>query len=202
VPERLTARLLLAGLFAVAGLCACSHPADRAPPGYADACWGGRDNYPRYIAFTNRRLVVSVPATEEDWPRLSRIVKEVAAAHDLVVFDTSESGPHLRAVMVEGCHPSGISLMLDKRIWVNSAATDHHPGEVQIAIYTYRPDARFEPVEDTLVTKLQATWNDAKVERFPALPPSKKALPDTVHRLLVQECDGAPAPKPDYCEGL
>lgn len=202
MPDRRIEPLLLAGLLAALTLCACSHPADRVPPGYADACWGGRDNYPRYIAFSNRRVVVSVPATEKDWPQLSRIVKNVAAGHGLSVFDTSESGPQLRALMVEACHQSGISLMLDKRIWANPAATDHHPGEVVIALYTYRPEAPFEPVRDTLVKMIQATWKDAKVERFPALPPSKKALPDTVHRLLVQECAEAPAPKPDYCEGF
>ena len=200
--ERLTVRLLLAGLFAAASVCACSHPADRVPPGYADACWGGRDNYPRYIAFTDRRLVVSVAAGEKDWPSLAGIVKGVAAEHGLEIFDSSESGPHLRAVIIDACHASGISLMLDKRIWADSAGTDHHPGEVQIALYTYRPDAPFEPVGDTLVTKLQATWKDAKVERFPAVPPSKKALPDSVRHLLVQECAEAEPSKPDYCEGL
>jgi hypothetical protein len=202
VPEPLTVRLLLAGLFAVISVCACSHPADRAPPGYADACWGGRDNYPRYIAFSNRRLVVSVPAEEKDWPLLTGIVRDVAAEHGLEIFDSSESGPHLRAVIVEACHASGISLMLDKRIWVNSAATDHHPGEVQIALYTYRWEAPFDHVGDTLVKKMQATWKDAKVERFPARLPSMKALPDEVGRRLVQECAEAKAPKPDYCEGL
>jgi len=51
------------------------------------------------------------------------------------------------------------------------------------------------------VKKIQATWKDAKVGRFPALPPSEKALPDTVRHLLVQECGEAGAPKPDYSEG-
>ena len=101
-------RLLVAALLAAMSFLACSHPADRVPPGYADACWGGRGNYPRYIAFSDRRVGILVPATENDWPQLSLIVKEVAAEHGLVVFDTSESGPHLRAVMVEACHPSGI----------------------------------------------------------------------------------------------
>lgn len=202
MPERLTPRLLLAGLFAAAAACACGHPADRVPPGYADACWGGRDNYPRYIAFSDRRVGILVPATEKDWPHLSRIIKEVAAEHGLVVFDTSQSGPDLRAVMVEACHSSGISLRLDERIWANLPPSGHHPGEIEISLYTYRPEARFEPVEDSLVTKLQATWKAAKVERFPSLPPSKKALPDAVRHLLVQECAEAQAPKPDYCEGL
>ena len=195
-------RLFCAGLLALATLYACGHPADRVPPGYADACWGGRDNYPRYIAFSNRRVVVSVAATEKDWPQLKRIVEAVAAEHALSIFDTSEYGPNLRALMVTACHQSGISLMLDKRIWADPAATDHHPGEVQIALYTYRPEAPFEPVGDSLVKKVQATWKDAKVERFPAVPPSKKALPDTVYSLLVRECAVAEAPKPDYCEGL
>jgi hypothetical protein len=197
-----TARLLLAGFFAATSVCACSHPADRVPPGYADACWGGRDNYPRYIAFSDRRLVVLVPAAEKDWPQLSRIVKEVAAEHGLVVFDTSESGTSLRMVRVEACHSSGISLMLDERIRVNQPPSPHHPGEIEVALYTYRPEARFEPIGDSLVTKLQASWKDAKVERFPAIPPSKKALPDKVRDLLVQECAEAKVPRLDYCEGF
>lgn len=183
-------------------MCACSHPADRVPPGYADACWGGRDNYPRYVAFSDLRVAILVPATEKDWPQLSRVVKEVAAETGLVVFDTSESGPNLRAVMVEACHSSGLTLRLDERIWANLPPSEHHPGEVEINLYTYRPEARLEPVGDTLVKKIQATWKDAKVEHFPALPPSKKALPDAVRHLLVQECAEAKAPKPDYCKGL
>ena len=189
-------------MLAAVSMCACSHPADRAPPGYAEACWGGRDNYPRYIAFSDRRVAILVPATEKEWPRLSGIVKEVAAETGLIVFDTSESGPNLRSVMVEACHPSGISLRLDDRIWLNMPPSGHHPGEVEITLYTYRPDARVEPVGDTLVKKIRATWKNAKVEYFPALLPSKKALPDTVRHLLVQECAEAGTPEPDYCEGL
>ena len=202
MPEQLTARLIFSALLAAASVCACGHPADRVAPGYADACWGGRDNYPRYIAFSDRRVAILVPATEKDWPQLSRVVKEVAAEHGLVVFDTSEYGPHLRAVMVEACHSSGISLRLDERIWANKPPSEHHPGEVEVTLYTYRPEARFEPVGDTLVKKIQATWKDAKVEHFPALPPSKKALPDSVRYLLVQECAVAKTPRPDYCSGL
>ena len=202
MPERLFSHLLFGALLVAASVSACSHPADRVPPGYADACWGGRDNYPRYIAFSDRRVAILIPATEKDWPQLSRVIKEVAAEHGLVVFDTSESGPDLRAVMVQACHASGISLRLDERIWANMPPSEHHPGEVEITLYTYRPDAPVEPVGDTLVKKIQATWKDAKVERFPALPPSKKALPDTVRYLLVQECAEAKPPKPDHCEGL
>lgn len=202
MPERPTPRLLLAGLFAAATLCACSSPADNTPPGYADACWGGRDNFSRFIAFSDLRLVVSVAAEEKDWPLLAGIVREVAIQHGLEIFDTSESGPDLRAVMVEACHAAGIMLMLDKRISVNPPMTDPNPDVVEIFLYTYRPEVPFEPVGDTLVKKIQATWKGAKVERFPALLPSKKALPDAVRRLLVQECTETKAPKPDFCAGL
>jgi hypothetical protein len=198
-------RIFLAGLMAAASLGACGHPADRVPPGYADACWGGRGNYPRYIAFTNRRLAVTVDATEEDWPLLSRIVKDVAAEHGLEVFDSSESGPHLRTVMVDACAASGIKVHLDKRIWPSQpqAELESLRDKVVVALYTYKPDAPFEPVRDALVTRLRAAWKEhAKVEQFPALPPSRKALPDSVHSQLLKECRAAREPKPDYCEGL
>jgi hypothetical protein len=196
-------RLLVATLFAAASsLASGGHPADRVPPGYADACWGGRDNYPRYIAFSDRRVVVTVAAEQEDWDKLAGIFIEVATAHGLKVFDSSVAGPNLRALSIEACDASGISLKIDKRIFGNVQIFGQPPGKVEIALYTYRPDARFEPLEDTLVTKLQATWKKAMVERFPAVPPSKKALPDTVRRLLMQECGAATVPKPLYCEGL
>ena len=190
---------------AAMGLGACGHPTDRVPPGYADACWGGRDNYPRFVAFSDRRLAVTVDATEEDWPLLSRIVKEVAAEHGLKVFDSSESGPNLRAVIVSACDASGIWVFLDKRIWPSlpQAEPEFLRGKVVVALYTYKPEVPFEPVRDALVTKLEAAWNGhTKVERFPALLPSQKALPDGVRRQLVQECRAAADPKPFYCEGL
>jgi hypothetical protein len=53
-----------------------------------------------------------------------------------------------------------------------------------------------------LVKKIQATWKDAKVERFPAQPRPKKGLPDAVRHQLVQECAEANTPKPEYSEGF
>jgi len=194
---------MVAAACAAVFLAACGGPRDTAPPGYVEACYGGRENMPRYVAFSNRRVAITLDATEKDWPALTDIVKQVAAEHGLQVFDTSESGPHLRAVMVSACDPSGISLMLDKRIWTANPDPEFQRGKVVVALYTYRPEARFEPIGDALVTKLQAAWKDnAKVERFPALLPSQKALPDTVHAQLLRECSAAPTPKPYYCEGL
>lgn len=195
-------RLGLAALFVAMGLAACAHPGDRVPPGYAEACWGGRDNYPRYIAFTDRRLVISVAAEEREWPLLGSTVIDVAVAHGLEIFDTSVSGDHLSALKIEACRASGISLRLDKRIWATPRVMDQGVGEAEIVLYTYRPDAPFEQVGDALVKKVLATWKDAKVERFPAVPPAKKALPDAVRRLLVRECAAAQPARPDYCEGL
>jgi hypothetical protein len=198
-------RFFLSVLVVATGLGACGHPADRVPPGYADACWGGRDNYPRNVAFTDRRLAVTVDATEENWPLLKRIVKDVAAEHGLQVFDLSESGPHLRAVLVDACAASGILVNLDKRIRPSQPQSEPEflRGKVVVALYTYKPEAPFEPVSDALVKKLRAAWKEhAKVERFPALLPSQKALPDEVRRQLVQECRAAEVPKPFYCEGL
>jgi len=81
-------------------------------------------------------------------------------------------------------------------------SSGHYPGKVEFHLYTYRPEARVEPVGDTLVKKIWATWKDAKVERFPAQPPSKKGLPDEVRHLLVQECAEANTPRPEHCEGF
>jgi len=195
-------RLLIGALIAAMSLAACVHADDRAPPGYAEACWGGRDNNPRYVAFTDRRVVVTVAAEQEDWDRLAGVFVDVATAHGLKVFDSSVAAPNLRALMIEACDPSGISLRIDKRIFGNVKIFGQPSGKVEIALYTYRPEAHFEPVGDTLVTKLQATWKDAKVERFPAVPPSKKALPDAVRYLLARECAEAQRPRPDYCQGL
>ena len=186
-------------------LAACSGPRDTAPPGYVDACYGGKDNMPRYVAFSDLRMSVTVDATEKDWPLLSSSVKEVAAKHGLKVFDTSESGPHLRAVMVSACLASGIVLMLDKRIWVDHPESEPESlrDKVTVALYTYRPEANFEPVAHSLEERLRGAWKDhAKVERFQARLPSQKALPDVVADMLVKECRAAPVPKPDYCTGF
>jgi hypothetical protein len=195
-------RLVMAALFGAMSLAACAHPGDRVPPGYAEACWGGRDNDPRYIAFTDRRLIVSVVAEDRDWALLANIVLDVAVRHGFETFDTSVGGDHLSALKIEACHPSGVSLRLDKRIWANPRTFDQRVGETKIVLYTYRLDAPFEQFSDALVKKVQATWKDARVERFPAVPPAKKALPDAVRRLLVQECAAAQPTRPDYCEGL
>jgi hypothetical protein len=88
-------------------------------------------------------------------------------------------------------------------IWTANPDPEFQRGKLVVALYTYRPEARFEPIGDTLVTKLEAAWKDhAKVERFPAVLPSRKALPDTVGGQLRRECSAAPAPKPYYCEGF
>ena len=76
-------------------------------------------------------------------------------------------------------------------------------GKVDVSLYTYRPDARFEPIARSLETKLVATWKErAKVEQFPAVLPAKKALPDVVRAQLLEECSAAPIPKPYHCEGF
>jgi hypothetical protein len=197
-------RFILASCTALS-LAACESPADRVPPGYADACWGGRDNSPRYVAFTDLRQTVTVDATEENWPLLKNIVKEAASEHGLQIFDTSESGPHLRMVMVTACHASGITVMLDKRIFVGhpEAEPEFLRGKVQVTLYTYKPGADFEPVARALEQKLRAASKEhAVVERFPARLPAQKALPDTVAALLRRECSAATEPKPDYCTGF
>jgi hypothetical protein len=195
-------RLLGAGC-AAAFVVACGNARSTAPPGFVEACYGGRENMPRYVAFSDRRVAITLDATEKDWPALTDIVRQIAEEHGLQFFDTSESGPSLRAVMVYACHASGIFLSLDKQIWTAAPEPETRRDKVDVSLYTYRPDARFEPIARTLETRLQAAWkNRAKVERFPAVLPSKKALPDVVRAQLLQECSAASVPKPYYCEGF
>jgi hypothetical protein len=174
-----------------------------APPGFVDACYGGSENMARNLAFSDRRVTITLDATEKDWPALTEIVKQVAQEHGLQFFDTSERGPSLRAVMVYACHASGIFVTLDKRIWAAAPDPESRRDKVDISLYTYRPEAEFEPIAGSLEKKLQAAWKEhAKVERFPAVLPSKKALPDSVRAEVIRECSADPDPKPYYCEGF
>jgi hypothetical protein len=195
-------RALVAGC-AMAFAVACGNGRSTAPPGFVEACYGGRDNMQRFVAFSDRRVAITVDATEKDWPALTEIVTQVAEEHGLEFFDTSESGPDLRAVMVFACHASGILLSLDKRIWTAAPDPGSLRDKVDVSLYTYRPGARFEPIARSLETKLLAAWKDrAKVEQFSVVLPSKKALPDAVRAELLRECSAAPVPKPYYCEGF
>lgn len=80
-----------------------------------------------------------------------------------------ESDPHLRSVSINLCHTSGIFVLLDKRVFVAhpQAEPEFLRGKVEVVLYTYKPEAPFEPVAQSL-----------------------------------EECQGAAAPKPDYCAGL
>jgi hypothetical protein len=111
----------IAFLVSIAALASagCERPFDRTPPGFVEACYGGRADAPRNWVCSENRLEVSVEGSEADWPKLARIVSDFGRTHGLEVFDGSKNYPDYgRMLEVSVCSSKGMFLLLDKRVYV------------------------------------------------------------------------------------
>jgi len=174
----------------VVSLLACERPGDRLPPGYMDACYGGRSNMMRNWVLSDTRLQITVHGQELDWPKLAALVEEIGTEQRLQVFNTSTEIPgYIRMVQVSICDAAGLFLLLDKRKYDD--ATFNHDGD-QIAIYlrTYHDKFNWRPIADALIKAMQSQWNgDIKIVYPPLIPMSEKELagPDSLREQLKRE---------------
>jgi hypothetical protein len=120
-------------------LVSCGKPQYPAPPGYADACYGGlhADN-PKIF---KTEFVMRIAATEQEWPSLANRLKKFGVDHNLSVFDTSMKLNWVHMVEVSLCSPEGLFVWADNRLY-----SDPMPNEdakhvlVLVSRYTDRYD--------------------------------------------------------------
>jgi hypothetical protein len=182
---RLFSSALVAGIaIATSG---CEQPFDRTPPGFADACYGGRNQAAKNWVCSEHRLVVSVEATESDWPVLARIVSEFGRTHGLEVFNTSENIPnYVRMLEVSVCSSKGLFLLMDKRIWAEQSL-NRDGNRITAVLRTYKESFNWKPLAEGFVAEFRRNWNGPVQVEWPApIGPSaeKRALPDS-----VKSCD-------------
>jgi hypothetical protein len=160
----------------------CERPFDKTPPGYAEACYGGRSEAAKNWVCSDDRLVVSVEGRESDWPKLNRIVSDFARRRGLAVFDTSANVPgYIRTLEISVCSSDGLFLLMDKRVYSDEKA-NRDGNRITTHLRTYKRDFGWKPVADEFVASVQKGWGgDVQVEWPKAIAPGeKKALPDSV----------------------
>ena len=166
-------------VMAIAG---CERPGDRSPPGFVEACYGGRAEMPRNWVCSNNRLVLTVEGGESDWPALARIVSEFGRNRELKVFDTGASVPnYIRTLEVSVCSSDGLFLLMDKRIYADPAKNSDG-NRITAVFRTYKNAFDWKPLAQEFVDTLQKNWRGpVKVEWPPAIPDNeKKGLPDRI----------------------
>lgn len=175
---------------AVAFVLACERPGDRLPPGYMDACYGGRSNMMRNWVLSDTRVEITVHGQERDWPKLAALVKKIGKEQRLQIFDTSTVIPgHIRMLEVGVCDAAGLFLLLDKRKY-DDAAFNHDGDQITIYVRTYHDTFNWRPVADGLVKALQTQWSgDVQIVYPPLIPMSEKELagPDSLREQLKRE---------------
>jgi hypothetical protein len=182
---------------------------DTSPPGFVDACYGGRENMARNWVLSDNRMVLTVEGEEADWPLLARIVREGGEKLGYQVFDTSANIPdYIRTVEVSVCDRSGIFLGMDKRVYLREAAVRSGPppdNRIVTWLRTYDRAADWRPLAESVQASFREHWKGRVEIEFPPLrdtPLSKMALPDEIRAELQAECRAATAGRRAYyCEG-
>jgi hypothetical protein len=135
-------------------------PANPPPPGYVESCYGG--DFRKHIEGSIPKRVITVKASESDWPRLARDISAAGRALGLDVFDTSATLNHVRTIEIHLCSKSGIWISADQRIWTGKNAEEANRfrnfGEVEITVNLYKRDFDWARVSDELARMLGKSW--------------------------------------------
>jgi hypothetical protein len=170
--------------FVLFAISACEQPFDRTPAGYAEACYGGKENAKRNWVCSENRMIVTTSGTESEWPALGKIVADFGRSRSLDVFDTSTRIPeYIRTLQVSVCSAEGLFLLLDKRIYHNEQL-NRDGDAITIALRTYRNSYQWQPLSKQLLSELREKWPYPIEAQWPAPRGSDRALPDS-----VQSCE-------------
>jgi hypothetical protein len=183
---QMIARLLTATL--IAGITivtfGCERPFDRTPPGYAEACYGGKAAAAKNWVCSDDRLVVSVEGTEADWPILAKVVSDYGRSRGLEVFDTSVNTPnYIRALEISVCSSKGLFLLLDKRIYADQSL-NRDGNRITAHLRTYNSSFKWKPLAEGLVADFRNSWHGSVEVAWPEPTGDKRILPDS-----VKSCD-------------
>jgi hypothetical protein len=158
----------------------CEQPFDRTPPGYAEACYGGKAQAKQNWVCAEDRLLVTTSGTEQEWPALGQIVADFGRSQSLEVFDTSTNIPeYVRSLEISVCSADGLFLYLDKRIW-HRAHLNQDGDTIDIALRTYRNSYPWQPLSEQFVSVLRDKWPHPIETKWPPPRGEDRPLPDSV----------------------
>ena len=136
----------------------CARPFDNVPEGFADACYGGKENARRNAVCSQQRLVLSTSAPETEWLILAELVGSVGRTHGLHVLDTSSSTPgYIRTVELYACSAKGVSMSLDKRVY-DRAEMNRDGNSLNVSLNTYHDSYDWRPLAEDLTKAVSAKW--------------------------------------------
>lgn len=182
--SRLIGAAVVVGIMSVTS--GCERPFDRTPPGFAEACYGGRNVAAKNWMCSDDRLVLTAEGSESDWPTLARIVSDFGRSRGLDVFDTSSNIPnYVRTLEISVCSSEGLFLLMDKRIYSN-ASMNREGDRITAHLRTYDKGFSWKPVAEDFLATFRRNWRGAVEVEWPGFIPAseKKALPDS-----VKSCD-------------
>jgi hypothetical protein len=175
---------LVSGGFVLCAISACEQPFDRSPPGFVEACHGGKAQAKRNWVCSENRLSITTSGSEAEWPALGKIVAEFGRSRSLEVFDTSTTiQDYIRTLEISVCSAEGLYLLLDKRIYENDAL-NRDGDTITIVLRTYRNAYEWRPLSQQLLSTLREKWPHPIETEWPAARGSNRALPDS-----VQSCE-------------
>jgi hypothetical protein len=178
--SRLISAALVIGIATVTS--GCERPFDRTPPGFAEACYGGREEAAKNWVCADDRLVLSVEGGEADWPTLAKMVSEFGRGRGLAVFDTSSSIPdYVRTLEISICSSEGLFLLMDKRVYADRSM-NRDGNRITAHLRTYDANFNWKPLAEDLVETFRRNWRGPVQVEWPEFIPAseKKALPDSV----------------------
>jgi hypothetical protein len=182
--SRLIGAALVIGIVSVTS--ACERPFDRTPPGFAEACYGGRNEAAKNWVCSDDRLVLSVEGSESDWPTLAKIVSDFGRSRGLDIFDTSSNIPnYIRTLEISVCSSEGLFLLMDKRVYADQSM-NRDGNRITAHLRTYDKDFSWKPLAEEFVATFRQNWRGEVQVEWPEFIPAseKKALPDS-----VKSCD-------------
>jgi hypothetical protein len=165
-------------------LTSCEQPFERSPPGFVDACHGGIGEWARNWVCSERRQVVTLEGTDQDWPRLDRLLKELGTREQLKVFGGIDHHPgYIRILEVQLCSAEGLYLSVDDRIYDNETF-NREPGTIEVVLRTYKDDFDWKPLASRLSALLESEWGGEMTFEYPPPRGNDRALPDS-----IKSCD-------------
>jgi hypothetical protein len=102
------------------------------------------------------RIVLEVAG--DDWPRLTQLFRDFAAAHELSFRDSSRASPGVVQVLgLSLCNDRGVNIEAIEQIWQHAGSMPARDG-VLLGIYELHDGSGWRSLARELVAQLQSTW--------------------------------------------
>ena len=126
------------------------------PPGFNEACYGG--DFSKSLAGAHPIYSAELDVPDSSWPELKSALLELAANSAVKTFDEGRDTPELKMFSVYMCSEDGLFSIVDKRTWHLSGKEPVGMPAIQIGVYAYKKNERWDRFGKSLDSTLRGRW--------------------------------------------